>query len=193
MLNKRIKSVLVAGLLILGITGSVSAEETKDADYYKRFSDYIIEQYMTQMDSQGFKKFDGDVRLIDEEFLVTKTDWIKFIENINNTKEDGLHIVVDFEYEDGKKAYCEVYTDPDLDGTITDVDKNGGINHDPFEVLVVTYSDEEVEKKGWDNLLENLPTLPTNTGQTLAVGGIVIGAAAAVGLLVNNRKRKDEE
>ena len=191
MLNRRIKSILASGLIMLGMTGNVFGEEAKTEEYYNKLNEKIIATYMDQMAKSGFTKFDGDVRIIDESFYMTEKDWQDFVTAVNTNPEDGIHIMEYDALDDGRKWF-EVHTDPDFNEDITDTDV---IRNDPFEVVIVTYATEEdIEFKGIDDIiLEALPKINVNTGQALSIGGLGISTIAAIGLLINNKKRKNNK
>lgn len=127
----------------------------------------IINRYLNYMNTNNIGTKDGNTRTIGKEFAISKTAWE---DHIKKLEASGGFIV----------------------GVTLDDDGNGGeyeirsmVSGDLIEIVQIEFFDAE-KAKGW------IPEITPGTGQALAVGGIVIGAAAAVGLLVNNRK-KDEE
>lgn len=106
----------------------------------------------------------GDFRYINKNHGISEEEWNKFVENFNK-EDNGLEI----KYNEDEKMYIVFEL----------------INNSIVERIQVDFVD--VTNKGW------IPEITPGTGQALAVGGLVIGAAAVTGLLVNNRKRKDEE
>ena len=123
----------------------------------------IYTKYKENMDALG--DINGDVRTITEAAAITESSWTQFVNDFNN--ENNL-MKIESEDDDTYKVYVLFNEQKEL-----------------VETIEIKFFD--ANKKGW------LPEITPGTGQALAVGGIVIGAAAAVGLLVNNRKRKDEE
>ena len=125
----------------------------------------IIKKYKESMESLG--KVNGDFRHIDKSYGISKDEWDKFVKNFNDKtdKDNGMRI----DYDKTNNVYI-VYEN---------------VNNSIVERIQIEFID--TLDKGW------IPEITPGTGQALAVGGIVVGAAAAVGLLVNNRKRKDEE
>ena len=105
-----------------------------------------------------------NVRTITKASSIEKSTWDEFVQEFND-KNNGMII---------KESAGKYYVYVNIDGE---------------EKLIETIEIEffDAGNKGW------VPGITPGTGQALAVGGIAIGAAAAVGLLVNNRKRKDEE
>ena len=105
-----------------------------------------------------------NVRTITKASSIEKSTWDEFVQEFND-ENNGMII---------KESAGKYYVYVNIDGE---------------EKLIETIEIEffDAGNKGW------VPGITPGTGQALAVGGIAIGAAAAVGLLVNNRKRKDEE
>ena len=127
----------------------------------------IINKYKENMVSLGKVSDDGSFRYIDKSYGINENDWNDFLTNFNDktNKNNGMRI----EYDKNEKVYVVIEN----------------INNTIVERIQIEFID--TLDKGW------IPEITPGTGQALAVGGIVIGAVAAVGLLVNNRKRKDEE
>jgi hypothetical protein len=98
--------------------------------------------------------------------MIEKQAWLDFIKDVN---EADNYVTIE---EGNEKGEYHVYTNVSGEKKL-------------IEVIFIDFF--ESDSKGW------VPEITPGTGQALAVGGIVIGAGAAVGLLVNNRKRKDEE
>ena len=123
----------------------------------------VINKYRESMAAVGV--LNNGERQIDTSFMIEKDAWLDFIEGVN-----GADNYVTIEEGEEKGEY-HVYTNVSGEKKL-------------IEVIFIDFF--ESDSKGW------VPGITPGTGQALAVGGIVIGAAAAVGLLVNNRK-KDEE
>ena len=130
----------------------------------------IIKNYIDQMNATNIGTRDEvtQTRTIGKEYAISKDDWDAHIEKIKAL--DGLEVVSDI----GNNQYSGRY------------EIRSKFSNKLIEIIEIEFFDA-TESKGW------IPEITPGTGQALAVGGIVIGAAAAVGLLVNNRKRKDEE
>ena len=148
------------------LADSSSGEEEKEQESVS-YVESIIKKYKESMESLGKVSDDGSFRHIDKSHGISKDEWDKFVKNFNDKtdKDNGMRI----EYDETNKVYI-VYEN---------------VNNSIVERIQIDFVD--TLDKGW------IPGITPGTGQALAVGGIVIGAAAAVGLLVNNRKRKDEE
>lgn len=124
----------------------------------------IYEQYKKNMEALG--KLENGVRTIGEDAAISEETWADFVKKFND-EDNSMQI-------EGSGNEYKVYIY--LDG-----EKYG----DPVETIKIDFFNSD--KKGW------LPEITPGTGQALATGGIVIGAAAVVGLLVNNKRKKDEE
>ena len=125
----------------------------------------IYVKYKENMTALGELK-DG-VRTIGTDAAISEGSWSDFFDSFNAT-DNSMKMVKKSENE------YEVY-----------IHLNGENVGEPVETIKIEFFN--ADKKGW------LPEITPGTGQALAVGGIAIGATAVAGLLVNNRKRKDEE
>lgn len=132
----------------------------------------ISEKYIENMDALGSVSVDGTLRTIEKDAAISKKSWEKFVEDFNNNKDNGLTITWDENDISDEHGFYSVYI------TYGDQEKF-------VENISIDFYD--VSNKGW------LPEITPGTGQALAVGGIVIGAAALTGLVVNNKRKKDEE
>lgn len=134
----------------------------------------IIKNYINKMNSTnvGVRDESTNTRTIGKEYGISQKDWEEFITQL---EDEGQFDVETHGQPDGSYIYT-IYSR--ISGGATD----GTI----VEIIKIEFFDSK-GAKDW------IPEITPGTGQALAVGGIVIGAAAAVGLLVNNRKRKDEE
>ena len=124
----------------------------------------VINKYRESMTSVGV--LNNGERQIDTSFMIEKKAWLDFINDVN--KADN-YVTIE---EGNEKGEYHVYTDV-------------GEEKKLIEVIFIDFF--ESDSKGW------VPGITPGTGQALAVGGIVIGTAAVVGLLVNNKRKKDEE
>lgn len=128
----------------------------------------IINRYLDYMNTNNIgTKDDSGIRTIGKEFAISRGDWES---HINKLEESGGFFVGVTLDDDGNSGEYEIYS---------------MVSGDLIETVKIEFFDAK-GAKGW------VPEITPGTGQALAVGGIVIGAAAAVGLLINNRK-KDEE
>ena len=132
----------------------------------------IIKNYIDQMNTTnvGIRDNNTGIRTIGKEYAISKEDWEEFITKLE----------VNFDVT--TVAENDSYGEYNVISRISGGDPDGIV----IETIKIDFFDAK-GAKGW------IPEITPGTGQALAVGGIVIGAAAAVGLLVNNRKRKDEE
>ena len=139
---------------------------------YDQFTieEQIANNYIKQMNAKnlGVRDDSKKTRTITKAYAISKESFNELIEDIDSI--DGLKIV-SFTGNNQYKATYEIR----LEST-----------NELIETITIDYFNSN-DAKGW------IPEITPGTGQALAVGGIAIGAAAAVGLLVNNRKRKDEE
>ena len=142
-------------------------EEEEAEKTQESYVESIIKEYKESMEPLGKVSNDGSFRHIDKSYGINENDWNNFLTNFNNKsiKNNGMSI----KYDENEKVYVVIEN----------------INNTIVERIQIEFID--TLDKGW------IPEITPGTGQALAVGSIVIGAAAAVGLLVNNRKRKDEE
>ena len=124
----------------------------------------VINKYRESMTSVGV--LNNGERQIDTSFMIEKDAWLDFIEGVN-----GADNYVTIEEGEEKGEY-HVYTNVSEEKKL-------------IEVIFIDFFDSE--SKGW------VPEITPGTGQAIAVGGMVVLAAAGVGLLVNNKKKKDEE
>lgn len=141
-------------------------EEEQEEQESVSYVESIIKKYKESMESLGKVSDDGSFRHIDKSYGINQDDWNDFITDFNDKtdKNNGMRI----EYDAKDNVYVVIEN----------------INNTIVERIQIEFID--TLDKGW------IPEITPGTGQALAVGGIVIGAAAAVGLLVNNRK-KDEK
>ena len=155
------------GIATLNVTLEPGVSIKSVAFGYDLFTieEQIINNYIKQMDAKNIGTRDNTgIRTIGIDYAISKEEWLKVIEQI----EANFDVETDAE----DNFYGEYRVISRFSGEV-------------IETIKINFFDEKA--KGW------IPEITPGTGQALAVGGIAIGAAAAVGLLVNNRKRKDEE
>ena len=124
----------------------------------------VINKYRESMAAVGV--LNNGERQIDTSFMIEKQTWDDFIADVNAADN-----YVTMEAGNEKGEY-HVYTNVSGEKKL-------------IEVIFIDFF--ESGSKGW------VPGITPGTGQSLAVGGIVIGTVAVVGLLVNNKRKKDEE
>lgn len=125
----------------------------------------IYSQYKDNMEALG--KLENGVRTIGKDAAISQDAWDDFYTKFNATKNF-------MKMEKIKENEYGVYIS-------LDNESKGEL----VETIKIEFFNSE--DKGW------LPEITPGTGQALTVGGIVIGATAVAGLLVNNRRKKDEE
>ena len=124
----------------------------------------VINKYRESMASVGV--LNNGERQIDTSFMIEKQAWLDFIDDVN---EADNYVTIE---EGNEKGEYHVYTNVSGEKKL-------------IEVIFIDFF--ESDSKGW------VPEITPGTGQAIAVGGMVVLAAAGVGLLVNNKKKKDEE
>lgn len=131
--------------------------------------DSIYNQYKQNMSALGV--LEGTVRTIEESNAISRDSWEQFINDFNN-EDNGMEITYDEKDVNNNQGVFKVFV---------------VVGDQKQQVETINISFFDVAKKGW------LPEITPGTGQAIAVGGLVIVAGASVGLLVNNKKRKNEE
>lgn len=124
----------------------------------------VINKYRESMTAVGV--LNNGERQIDTSFMIEKQAWEDFIADVNVADN---YVTIEAGEEKGE---YHVYTNVSGEKKL-------------IEVIFIDFF--ESDSKGW------VPEITPGTGQAIAVGGIVILAVASVGLLVNNKKKKDEE
>ena len=124
----------------------------------------VINNYRKSMSAVGV--LNNGERHIDTSFMIEKQTWLDFIADVCDADN---YVTIE---EGNEKGEYHVYTDVSGERKL-------------IEVIFIDFF--ESDDKGW------VPEITPGTGQAIAVGGLVVLAAAGVGLLVNNKKRKDEE
>lgn len=186
---KRVRSLILAGAIVLGMTVPAFATPTSYEDASAR-EKMIIDNYMQHMKDNGLgesEEITGIGYLKYQRNLndntgikVNKNDLEVFVKSINANTTDYLYASLSKYTSNGNDVLVNIWYDENNDN------KTSGSNEFIIEEIFIKY-EEYNEAKGW------IPQITPQTGQTLAIGGLVVGAAAGIGLLVNNKKRKDEE
>ena len=169
---KRIKSLLIAGVMVLGMTGAAFANGNGNdgcqvpglRGYHDKSNEHKVEK-------------------------VTKADWDAYVKQVNET---NTGIVIEQQSNDNGNGWVtfKVYADKDFDH-VKDNNKQIEVIHVKFNVAL---TDEEKFEKN----KENLPGLPEKEPETgdasLFVYGAVALASAAGLYVINNKKdKKDDE
>ena len=124
----------------------------------------IYAKYLENMNALG--SLDNKVRSIGTDASISEEAWKDWVNKFNAS--DNKMII------EGSGEEYKVYISLD--------NKTKG---ELVETIIIKFYD--ASNKGW------LPEITPGTGQSIAVGGIVVLVVAGVGLLVNNKKKKDEE
>jgi len=146
------------------LAGSSSGEEQEPTVSFDDAEQKVINKYRESMAAVGV--LNNGERQIDTSFMIEKKAWLEFIEGVN---EADNYVTIE---EGNEKGEYHVYTNVSEEKKL-------------IEVIFIDFF--ESDAKGW------VPEITPGTGQAIAVGGMAVLAAAGVGLLVNNKKKKDEE
>ena len=171
---KRVKSLVLAGALVLGMAVPAFAADTNAT-----FA-YVEGKYLDAM-KVGSRPDDSDIRTITRDEYVSEEDWKSFIQGINNENEKDAtknNRLVMTSYEDGLAlSQYKVYFDANSDNIIDKDDKL-------IETINIEINNEVASEKGIFGVIS------PETGDMIAYGGLAIAAIAGVGLYISNKKRK---
>lgn len=140
-----------------------SGEEQEPVVSFDEKEQKVINNYREYMKAIGV--LNNGERQIDTSYMIEKQTWIDFIADVCAADN---YVTIE---EGNEKGEYHVYTDISGEKKL-------------IEVIFIDFF--EPNSKGW------VPEITPGTGQSIAVGGMVILATAGVGLLVNNKKKKDE-
>ena len=173
---KKVKSLLVAGLLVAGMSGSVFA--ANPADTNENWTEIRSEiEAITGGDIA--QKVDGvDHYYVEDEDGVTKHNFeTSIVQEIESRKKDGLVIAHEEINDDrGYQMKYLIYNDNNYDNSADEL----------LMVVLVDWADDVVTENGWDI------GITPETGDTIALGGLVV-AGVAVGALALNNKKKNKK
>ena len=184
---KRVKSLVLAGALVLGMAvPAFAADDTTLGKVTKNYSD--------SMKGLGVVDTDAKTRIITSDDYVSDEEWQKFINGINNEKT-----IIIKETVDGQEVEKEVATNNRLVITAYEKDRteyqvyfdansNNEINESVdtlIETIIITTNNDAVQGKG---LIGDI--ISPETGDMIAYGGLAIAAIAGAGLYISNKKRK---
>lgn len=187
---KRVKSLVLAGALVLGMAVPVFAEG-EGTSTKKTTLEVVTENYFNSMKALGSYITDNgiSVRTITRDDYVSEKEWQDFITGINTEKQievEGVKVdtnnrLVITTYDKGVdnppyKQY-EVYFDTNSDNKINDGDTL-------IEIINIEINNEAVQGKGIFDIIS------PETGDMIAYGGLAIAAIAGAGLYISNKKRK---
>ena len=186
---KRVKSLVLAGALVLGMAVPAFAADT--AATLKAVKD----NYLKSMTGVGSRPDGSDIRTITKDDYVSAAEWQKFINGINNEKKIKIKVMeggVEVEKEvdtnnrlvitayDEKTTQYKVYFDADSDNAIDDPGDDILI-----ETINIEINNDAAQGKG---LIGDI--ISPETGDMIAYGGLAIAAIAGAGLYISNKKRK---
>ena len=198
---KKVRSLLVAGLLVMGMSGSVFADGVEASQVAIPETHTSLEQSVNY--TKGLirgrmnEKLIGagaeytqatnttpDHYIFGREDMMTDASWEVFMDEIEAAKLDGIIIEEVAGDTDEVKEY-KVYYDTNFNGT-RDEKEGQYIENDVLATIEVNFIDT-TEKGIFD-------IAPGTGDAALAVGGIAV-AAVAIGALVyvNKKEDKDEE
>ena len=172
---KRVKSLVLAGALVLGMAVPAFAADTNAT-----FA-YVEGKYLEAM-KVGSRPDDSDIRTITKDDYISEKDWQDFIKGINKENEIDAkknNRLVMTSYEDGLAlSQYKVYFDADSNNKIDEsVDKL-------IETINIEINNEAASEKGIFDIIS------PETGDMIAYGGLAIAAIAGAGLYISNKKRK---
>ena len=178
---KRVKSLVLAGALVLGMAVPAFAAEYGELTPRQQATyDEILKNYKAKI-TAGTRDDNTGIRFIGKLDYVSNDDMDKFVNSINNNNNNGLRVFNE-PCTEGDHNDCNVYKvvfDSDFDG-----DPDEDANDVLIEVLHVEINNEKIGDKGvFDDI-----TL--ETGDMIAYGGLAIAVIAGAGLYISNKKRK---
>lgn len=174
---KRVKSLVLAGALVLGMAVPAFAAKTT--------LETVKDNYLGKMVAGSCENdIDGtSIRTITRDDYVSEEDLKAFIKGINEEKDATTNNrLVITKYEDGinKPPYKQykVYFDADSDN---EIDEPGDTL---IETINIEINNEAAGGKGVFDIIS------PETGDMIAYGGLAIAAIAGAGLYISNKKRK---
>jgi hypothetical protein len=163
-MNKKLRGLLVVGLLVGSMVGSVFADGNGNDGCY-----------LGNVAGHG----EGNEHKIEN---VNQEAWDEYVAKVNST-DTGVIIE-----RQNDKLY-KIYWDRDFNHKKDDNHQIEVIHFTPATQL----SEEEMEEIEFNKNKEDMPFLPEITVPTgdLAIGGtVLLGASSLIALLINNKKRK---
>ena len=178
---KKVKSLLLASLLVVSMSGNVFAAEGEggeEAGATTEASTCIIKG------NAGIHKEEDHLHTITKDDRQTQAKINAMIADLKskvaekNTAAGGEYLTTKEEITEEGKGWIAVYQ-------LFDNDNDG----DKDEILVekieyVVYTAEDQKDKGWVNL-----EITPETGDAIALGGLAIAGVAVVALALNNKKK----
>ena len=159
---KRVRGLVVAGLLVVGMSGNVFADNTGST---------------CVLPSNGEHKHETKEHIISYDEAINDDEVTRLKDQINKTSE--YYIAEETTGAEDDVRVIEVYFDGNHDGDHTDeFDKL-------IETIKIDVNDEvgAAVEKGWTDIL-----IP-ETGDAIALGGLAVAGVAAGALALNNKKK----
>ena len=176
---KKVKSLLIASLLVVSMSGNVFAAEPGDgaeAGATTKASDCII--------SGGAGNHNSETHI----HTITKNGDRQTQAKINamiaKLKEDVNAINANVKEKYGTENYMKIEEEEGKWISVSKIDSNR--NYSLIEkIQYEVYTDNDQKTlKGW---VES--TISPETGDTIALGGLAVASAAVIALVVNNKKK----
>ena len=171
---KRVKSLVLAGALVLGMAVPAFAEGEGTPEEPKTALEMVTENYKKEM---TIGNVSDKTRTILESHLIRQENWEKFVQNINGNNNDGLHIIAPNEVKGNGPHEYKVY----FNASFNDADLK---NDELIETINITFTDRKNEDKGIFEIIS------PETGDIIAYGGLGLAVIAGAGLYISNKKRK---
>ena len=159
---KKVKSLLVAGLLVMGMSGSV----------------FAANESTCVLPSDGEHDHNTNVHTIDYDEAINDDEVTRLKDQINKTSK--YYIAEEATGADDEVRIIEVYFDGNCDGDHDDVDFDKLI-----EIINIEVNDNvgAAVEKGWEDILT------PETGDAIALGGLAVAGVAVGALALNNKKK----
>ena len=161
---KKVKSLLVAGLLVMGMAVPVFANEEG-----KTSQSIVTDNFASMMEGAGAQLVNG-IYVIEKNDMVDEDNWNGLMADVNGNVYDGLRIT-------GENGVYIAYFDEDFDDAEDSTD---------IKIADIQIDFSKTEEKGIFDIT------PGTGDAAIAVGGIAV-AAVAIGVLIYVNKKEDEE
>lgn len=164
---KRVKSLVLAGALVLGMAVPAFAETPLEK---------VTTNYLNNMSGVGSYDAGAKTRTITKEDYISDEEWETFIKGINEEEGASNRLVITA-YGAGRTEY-KVYFDANYDNVLNESDEL------LIETINIEINNDDVNGKGIIDIIS------PETGDMIAYGGLTIAAIAGAGLYISNKKRK---
>lgn len=168
---KRVKSLVLAGALVLGMAIPAFAADESIPD--ETTLEKVTRIYLEKMKAVGTIDENTKIRTITEDDYVSDADWQKFMDGINKEEKNNRLVI---EYDENLKVY-KVYFDV---APYNKVDASDIL----IDTIDIAINNDDVAGKGI------LDVISPETGDMIAYGGLAVAAIAGAGLYISNKKRK---